>query len=144
MCYGQINFCKWKQEYERFSLFSFHQYCFKASVEFALTPPFHRVDLHKGCRRATCNQKPIKLDYFRWLFVHVVESLWKRRVSEEEKKHLSKWVSGLWKRSNCVWTAIKPLKMECQCLLPCLRFIALSPWWGLWSQSLYLCHLCLQ
>ncbi len=52
-----------------------HQYCFKASVEFALTPPFHRVDIHKGCRRATYNQRPIKLDYFRWLFVHVVESL---------------------------------------------------------------------
>lgn len=50
---------------------------FKTSGEFALTPPFHHVaiDLHKRCTRANCNQRPIKRDYFRWLFVDVVESL---------------------------------------------------------------------
>lgn len=32
-------------------------------------------------------------------------------VSQKEEKN--KWVP-FWKRPNCVWTAIKPLKVECQ------------------------------
>ena len=31
-----------------------------------------------------------------------------------------------WKRPNCVWTAIKPLKAECQTVEQTRRFIALS------------------
>lgn len=46
-----------------------------------------------------------KADHFRSAFCL------ERGLTEREEKN--KWVP-FWKRPNCVWTAIKPLKLECQ------------------------------
>ncbi len=46
-----------------------------------------------------------KADHFRPAFCP------ERSLTEREEKN--KWVP-FWKRPNCVWTAIKPLKLECQ------------------------------
>ncbi|MEQ2170974.1 hypothetical protein GOODEAATRI_005958, partial [Goodea atripinnis] len=44
----------------------------------------------------------------------------------QKEKAKNKWVS-FWKRPNCVWTAIKPLKLECQTVYSRAGvFIALS------------------
>lgn len=47
------------------------------------------------------------------------------RPQSHRKRRKNKWVP-FWKRPNCVWTAIKPLKLECQTVQQTRRFIALS------------------